>query len=436
MKKLFFIILFCIASLYSLEKVVILGGGVGGLTSGIYLARSGIKPIIIDGDNGSSITKSLKVENWPSEIKITGENLIKKLKNQAIKNGCIIKKSEIIDVDFSKKPFKISLKNSLGKKEVILTNACIIAMGAKENMLHIKDEEKFLGKGISTCATCDGALYKDKVVAVIGGGNKSILESLYLSKIAKKVYVILRGEDFRKDCDEKNKKLLLKKSNIFLIKNTNLKEIIGKKYLTAIRIKNKKNNKEKTIELSGIFYSIGSFPNTKIFSKKIDLDNMKYIIVDKDQKTSVKNVYAIGDIVNHNKQAVYASSDGAKAAKSYLVDSWEKESSNGKVIEISSLKQFNTEIKNSNIPVCIDFYSKNCTPCKQIAPIINSFAKKLSGKIKILKVNINRFHKLAEKYQIRSIPTLVILDGNKTIKKSGKKEIINFFQNLEKTENK
>lgn len=444
MKKLFFIMLLCVTYLYSSQKIVILGGGIGGLTSSIYLSRAGIEPMIIEGNQGSSILKSLKVENWPSQIEITGENLIKKLRDQAIKNGCTIKESEVIDIDFSKKPFKIFVKNSLGKQEVILSDACIISMGASAKMLNVKGEKNLIGKGVSICAACDGALYKDKIVAIIGGGNKAILEALYLSNIVKKLYIILKGEDFKKDCDQKNKRLLMKKNNVILVKNTILKEVLGKNNVEAIRVK---NNREQEIKLSGVFYSVGSVPNTQIFSKKIDLDDKKYIIVDKDRKTSVEDVYAIGDIVNHSKQAIYASCDGAKAVESYLRNLWKKEFSENKVesftksnskfsknyiIEISSLEQFDIEMKDSNIPVCLDFYSPRCFPCKKINPIINSFAEKFYKKIKILKINISRFHRLAEKYQIRSVPTLILIDGDEQIRKNGTRDIIEFLKVLEK----
>ncbi len=425
---------------------VIIGGGVGGLTAGLYLARGGISPIIIEGKQGSQITEAYMVENWPGEEKISGMKLIEKLKKQAVNNGCVVIPKEVVSVDFSRKPFKIILKDPFqDKEETIFSNSCIIATGSRSKKLNADGEDAYNAKGVSYCALCDGSLYKNKVVAVVGGGDSALTEAFYLSNLAKKVYVLVRKADFKTTSDKKNKELLLQRSNVEVLFNSEVSSINGDgENVTEIVLK----EKGRKLPVDGVFVAIGSVPNTSIFKGQIDLDKEGYIILKNGKQTSREGVFAIGDVTRHeNKQAIIAASDGAEGAiesQKYLQGqsfskktvALEKPLENS-IIEITSLKQFEEEIKHSKIPVLVDFYASWCRPCKMIAPFLEKSAQKLSGVVKFLKVDVDKNEELAKKISIRAMPTLVVYDseGQLRLKRVGSAQIEELISKLEKIKN-
>ncbi|MFA6118505.1 MAG: FAD-dependent oxidoreductase [Parachlamydiales bacterium] len=446
------------------EKIyntVILGGGVGALTSGIYLARAGYEPLIIEGKvPGGLITQSHMVENWPGEFKISGLDLSEKIKDQAEKNGCVFLSKEVIDVDFSQRPFVITLQDINDKKiQKIKANSCIVAMGTSSNYLNVDGEKKYWGKGISNCAVCDGSLYKNKDVAIIGGGDSAIAEANYLSNLAKNVYVIVRKDVLKGTDREKIKEF---KDNVKVLFNSEVTSIKGNESVTGITVFDKKHNQSKRVDVDGVFLALGSKPNTNLFRNKLKMDENGYVLVDSSQKTSVDGVFALGDIVDPIfKQAITAAGDGAKAAISCqknlesnfvnpshfvaLADKnvFEKASAmqadhsaagqNGTVIEINNMKQFDEEISSSKVPIIVDFYATWCGPCKKIAAVIKNHSKVLDEKVKILKVNVDQNEGLSLKYKIKSMPTVIIFDNKKTVlsKKIGVGEISDVFANLE-----
>ena len=438
-------------------NVVILGGGIGALTSGIYLSRAGYKPLIIEGDlPGGLITQSHSVENWPGEIQITGNDLVNKIKDQAIKNGCTILSNEVIDVDFSKKPISITLKDLYSNKtQKIKTSSCIIAMGTSSNYLNVKGEKDYWGRGVSNCAVCDGSFYKDKKVAIVGGGDAAVVEANYLSNLAKEVYIIVRKDKMRAKDKEKIKALGQRK-NIKIIYNTNVTAINGDDInVTSVDVLDSKNRKSYKMPIDGLFLAIGSTPNSKVFQSKIKLDNSGYIKVFDGLSTSVGGVYAIGDIIDPiYKQAITAAGDGAKAAIScqkYLEENSNQSQQNSvklasdssevfssRVVEITSLKEFEKELRSSNIPVIVDFYASWCRPCQRIAPLLENGAKSLSGKVKILKVNVDKLRELSSKYQIRSMPTIIVFDReqNPIFSKMGTNSISDVINSLDKIKDK
>jgi thioredoxin reductase (NADPH) len=314
MKKIFiiFFIIFLSNFLYSKTyPVVIIGGGVGGLSCSINLKD--VDHLIIDGKNPSSISKSSNIKNW--EIEISGKNLIKNLRNQV--NGKIVKR-EAIGVDFSKNPFVIEIQNFQGKKEKIKAMSCVIATGARAKILDIGKMKRFLSKGVFTCVLCDGFLYKNKIVAVIGKGKSAILNALHLSNIAKKVYVIVE-EDLRK-VSGMDRKVFMKKNIIFL--NNSKVESFKKLKDENCEFENyefeigiKKYGDLKKILVNGIFLSLGYQPNSEIFKSHLELNKEGYIVLKKGQQTSKEGIFAIGDVVNIEKKATNAKRDGKEAAK-------------------------------------------------------------------------------------------------------------------------
>jgi len=435
-------------------NVVILGGGVGALTSGIYLSRAGFYPLIIEGDMpGGLITQSNLVENWPGEYQISGLNLAKKLKSHASKNGCVFFSKEVIDVDFSKKPYVITIKDLLDNQiDKISTNSCIIAMGTSSKNLNVEGEKKYWGKGVYNCAICDGSLYKNKNIAIIGGGDSAILEANYLSNIAKNVNVLVRKDKLSAN-DQTKINTLKRKNNVEIFYNTNVLSINGdKENVKSLTVFDNIKKQKYDLNIDGVFLAIGSKPNTHIFKNKLALDKNGYIKVNNNVLTSVKDVYAIGDIVDPiYKQAITAAADGAKAAilcgKNLNEQIIVKENetriipqvfSSSSIIEIKNILQFENELKSKKTPIIVDFYSSRCKPCQRIAPILESHAKMLQGKVKVLKVNVEKLNDIASKYQVKALPTIVIFDKNRNVlfKKMGTNSIYSLLSSLEKIKDK
>ena len=444
--------------------VVILGGGVGALTSALYLSRAGVEPIVIEGPNpGGLITQSHTVQNWPGELEITGADLAEKLRNQAVASGAVILSEEVVSVDFLKRPFTITTRSVDEPEKVhqIQAESCIIAMGTQSNYLGIPGESGpngYWGRGVSNCAICDGSLYKNRTVGIVGGGDAAILEGLYLSNIAKEVHIFVRKGAF-KGVEEKRLQTLLASPNVKVHYETTLLEIKGDKNKITHVVLKPKGKEASDFPLDGLFLAIGSRPNTQLFQSSLKLDKNGYIQLEKDQQASIEGVYAIGDIVDPvYKQAISAAGDGAKAAmqaQKYLSEkpqvlalkSNKKEpvavskskkgtkavSSMSQVVEIFSMEQFDQELKTSELPVVVDFYATWCGPCKKVLPLIEFSAGHLSGKVKFLKVNVDKFHHLSTSYQITSMPTVLVFDAKGSVveRKEGTAEISALLKRLE-----
>jgi thioredoxin reductase (NADPH) len=422
---------------------VIIGGGIGGGTAAIYLSRAGFRPIVIErAPVGGALAQSEAIENWPGMMQIRGIELMERVRQQAIANGATYVNGEVTGVDFSRKPFVISYHRQDANKTIatIQARCCVIATGASPKNLRIPGEKEYWTKGISNCAVCDGSLYKDKAVAVIGGGDTAVLEALYLSKIAKDVTVFVRGNAL-KGTDIKKKEVLLATPNVHILYQSELQAFKGNgRHLTgAVVLQDKTGLRE--VELDGVFLALGSEPSTAIFKGQVEMDSKGYILLKKSQQTSVDGVYAIGDAVDpFYKQAISAAGDGAKAALAMIqndlsgvasvamVNEGEPAVSRQrslKILEIESVAQFENEIKAARLPVIVDFYTSRCGPCQRIAPHIEEAASQLQGKVLFLKVNADRVSGLAKKYEISSVPMAVFMnrDGAVQEKRSGEQEV-------------
>ena len=429
--------------------VVIIGGGIGAHTSAVYLGRANIPHVMLTGKSlGGAIAQSHSVQNWPGEMEITGSDLIDKVHKQAEANGTEFKDEEVIAVDLSKQPFTLTARDIYDPSKVrnLKAENLIIALGTTPNFLGVKGEQGkagYWGNGVSNCAVCDGTLYKGKTVAVIGGGDAAIYEADYLSHLAKKVHIFLRKDAF-KGVEEKRKNQVLSNPNTEVHYLTNVQEIKGDgQKVTHLVVKNEKSNNLKEYPVDGVFLAIGSKPNSELFQGKLDMDKAGYILLKDGQETSVKGVYAIGDITDpHFKQAISAAGDGSKAALQVerRIDGSKKDiavsetipTASATAIEITSISQFEKEIKETTTPILVDFYATWCGPCKQISPIFASAAKKHGGKIKFLKVNVDEFPELSHKYNIRAMPTLLVFKkGDIVDRKLGSVEIVQHIQGLD-----
>ncbi|WP_343189770.1 thioredoxin-disulfide reductase [Buchnera aphidicola (Astegopteryx bambusae)] len=300
------------------NNLIILGSGPAGYTASIYSSRANLNPILITGNQiGGQLSTTDKIENWPSEHNmISGKNLMKKFYIHSKKFGTKIYKENIIKVNFESYPILL-----FSEEKVFETFSLIIATGSKPKKLGIKSEKKFIGKGISSCALCDGFFYKNKIVAIVGGGNSALESAIYLSKIVKKIYLIHRRNTWKAE------KILVyrlfkvaKKKNIKILLNYEIKKIYGNSItINKLKIKSKKTKKYKNISVACLFVSIGHIPNTNLFKKKLKMEN-GYIKTNYSRhgnftSTSVTGIFAAGDVVDHvYKQAITASSSGCMAA--------------------------------------------------------------------------------------------------------------------------
>ena len=283
------------------HKVVILGSGIAGMTAGIYLKRGGLDVLVVE-DNipGGVLNEIPSIENYTGYEEISGPDLAMNIYNQLTKLGVKILNKKITSIDLNNKIINNNIKYEY----------LVIATGRKSRMLSLEHEKELLGKGISTCALCDGFFYKDKKVAVVGGGSSSLTEALYLSKICKEVIIIHRRDKLTAD------KYLIDKvnstKNIKVLYNSNItKYNQNNNKLTSVTINNKDN-----LEVEGVFLAIGSTPNSEIFN--VNKDN-NYIIVDSNYMTNIDKVYAIGDVIKKDYyQLSTAASDAVVAASNII----------------------------------------------------------------------------------------------------------------------
>lgn len=299
-------------------NLIILGSGPAGLTAAIYAARSNLKPILIHGNQpGGQMTITNDVENFPGFVdKVTGPHLMQQMELQAQKYGTQMIHDAIVKADFSKTPkAKTILTGESGT--VYKSDAIIIATGASAKWLGLESEKKFAGFGVSGCATCDGFFFKNKTVAVIGGGNSAVEEALYLTHHASKVYLIHRRDTLRAEKIQQDR--LFAHPKVETIWNSEVLEILGDenpKSVTGIKILNNKTKKEHVISLDGVFIAIGHKPNTDIFKDYLEIDEDGYIITKaKTTKTNIEGVFACGDVQDKiYRQAVTSAGSGCMAA--------------------------------------------------------------------------------------------------------------------------
>ena len=295
-----------------LKKLIILGSGPAGYSAGIYAARAGLNPILVTGlEVGGQLTTTTDVENWPGDHDdLQGPDLMMRMKDHAEKFNVEIINDHIEEVDLSEKPIKLKGNNEY------FAESLIIATGASAQYLGLESEQKFLGKGVSACATCDGFFYKEKEVAVIGGGNTAAEEALYLANLCKKVHLIHRRDSLRAEKILQDR--IFEKANegkINLIWNNELKEIKGDdNVVTHLNLSNYDD-----LEVKGVFIAIGHNPNTEIFEEQLDMKD-GYIIINTGLNgnvtgTSIPGVFAAGDVADSvYRQAITSAGFGCMAA--------------------------------------------------------------------------------------------------------------------------
>ncbi len=292
-------------------KILIIGSGPAGLTAAIYAARANLKPIVIEGlEPGGQLTLTSEVENFPGFPEgIMGPELMERFKKQAQRFGAEFVSAKVDRVDFKSKPLKVYVED-----QEFHADSVVVASGASAKWLDIESEKKFKGRGVSTCATCDGAFYRNLDVIVVGGGDSAMEEANFLTRFCKKVYLVHRRDSFRAS------KIMVDRAKanpkIEIIVDTAVKEVQGEKVVERVILENIKTKALSTLNVQGLFVAIGHSPNTQIFKGQLEMHENGYLKTDAQTTcTNIPGVFSAGDVHDFRyRQAITASGSGCRAA--------------------------------------------------------------------------------------------------------------------------
>jgi thioredoxin reductase (NADPH) len=299
------------------HRVIIIGSGPAGLTAAIYTARANLAPFVIEGEPsstsdqpGGQLMLTTEVENFPGFPEgVMGPELMMRFRDQAAKFGATFLTAKATKVEFGEKPLKVHVRD-----EVHTADAVIVSTGAQSLMLGLQDEERLIGHGLSTCATCDGFFFRGKEIAVVGGGDSAIEEASFLTKFASKVTLIHRRDSFR--ASKIMQERALNNPKIEVRWNTAVSEIIGDEQLEGVKLVDTVTGAESSLDISGLFIAIGHRPNTDVFKGVLDMEDSGYLITRPDSTyTNIPGVFACGDVKDHTyRQAITAAGSGCMAA--------------------------------------------------------------------------------------------------------------------------
>lgn len=301
-----------------MKDIIIVGGGPAGLVAALYAGRAQLDALMIEKQfQGGQMVTTNEVENYPGFIDITGSDLANIMYEHAKRFGGTMEYKEVLDIQVHG-----DVKKVITNAETYEAKVVILSMGAKPKKLGLDREVELGGRGISYCATCDGGFFRNKVVAVVGGGDTAVEDALHLSRIAEKVYLIYRGDTLKANKVAQEK--LFKTSNVEILWDSVITKLHGENKLESIEVKNKKNNNIFELKMDGLFVAIGSTPSTELVKNLVELDKNGYIIADESCKTNIDGIFAIGDIRTKSvRQVLTAAADGAVSiyeAEKYLIN--------------------------------------------------------------------------------------------------------------------
>jgi len=293
------------------SKILIVGSGPAGYTAAVYAARAGLEPIVIAGFQfGGQLMITTDVENYPGYPEgVTGPAMMEDFQKQAERFGTKIVFEDATKVDVSERPFHVEVGD-----QHYTADALVVATGASAQWLGLESETEYQNRGVSACATCDGALYRDKPLAVVGGGDTAMEEALFLTRFATKVTIIHRRDELRASKIMQERALAHEK--IEVLWDSVVEEVLGDEFVTGVRVRNLKSDATKVLDVEGLFVAIGHQPNTTLFEGQLDLDDARYVrVTPGTTRTSVEGVFACGDVADPTyRQAVTAAGTGCMAA--------------------------------------------------------------------------------------------------------------------------
>jgi thioredoxin reductase (NADPH) len=303
------------------RQVVIVGSGPAGLTAAIYAARAQLSPLVIEGEPsstsdqpGGQLMLTTEVENFPGFVNgIMGPELMQAFREQAARFGADYVTAKATKVDLSHRPFGVWIGDPGAAEPTYAADALIISTGAQSLMLNLPNEERLLGYGVSTCATCDGFFFREREIAVVGGGDSALEEALFLTRFADKVTVIHRRGELRASKVMQQRAFAHEK--ISFLWNTSVIDVLGENTVSGVRIRNNESEEESVLELAGLFVAIGHEPNTGLFKGQLEMEENGYLRTFDGTRTNVDGVFACGDVQDHRyRQAITAAGSGCMAA--------------------------------------------------------------------------------------------------------------------------
>ncbi|KAL2644295.1 hypothetical protein R1flu_011882 [Riccia fluitans] len=427
------------------ENLVIIGSGPAGYTAAIYAARANLKPIVFEGYQaggvpGGQLMTTTEVENFPGFPEgITGPDLMERMRKQAARWGADLRTDDVEYVDVRNRPFTVRT----GETEV-KCHSIIIATGATAKRLGLPREQEFWSRGISACAICDGAspIFKGQELAVVGGGDTASEEAIYLTKYAKHVHLLVRRDKLRASKAMQDR--LVNNPNVTVHYNTETVDIVSnsKGQMSGLRIRDVETNKERVLEVKGLFYGIGHKPNSQLLEGQVELDDAGYVLVKEGGETSVEGVYAAGDLQDHEwRQAVTAAGSGCMAALSverYLTSAGLLVEFHQPAVQQEAKKEFTPQDLQMGFDITLTkhkgqyalrrlyhesprligvlYTSPTCGPCRTLKPILNKVIDEFQHDIHFVEIDIEEDPEIAEAGGIMGTPVVQFFKDKEKIK--------------------
>jgi thioredoxin reductase (NADPH) len=383
--------------------LIIIGGGPSGLSAAIYGGRAKLKTLVINkGMVGGLVNTTREIVNYPGYDQISGPDLMKNFKKHAESFGVEFLRDEVVDTDLSQKEKRVITKK--GKK--FSAKAVIIACGSEPRLLNIPGEKRFQGMGVAYCATCDAEFFEGEHVVVVGSGDQAIEEGLYITKFANKVSVIVLHDEGILDCNKVSSERALNNEKMEFIWNSTIEEVFGIENVEGVKIKNLKTGNTLEISCQGVFFFVGMVPSTHFLkNSSIGMDLNGYIPVNDLMETRLEGVYAIGDNrVKYLRQVISAAGDGATAA--VAAERY-----------IEELNDFSKNVLQSEKRVLLLFGDALVNESLKFRTLLEEVNRELTNDYRIVNVDIATKKNLIDKYGIKNVPAVVVLDQGEEIKR-------------------
>lgn len=426
--------------------VAIIGSGPAGLSAALYTSRAHLHTVVFQGPQaGGQLMSTSEVENWPGMGKKHGPEIMKSVTEQAQHFGAVLLSDSIKKVNLAVWPFELTTADDT----LVHALSIIICSGASpERLTSVPEEKTYWGKGVTACAICDAAFYKDKDVVVVGGGDSAAEQALQLTAYARHITILVRGDKMRASVAMQDR---LKKFDYIKIRyNTSITAIEGDgEHVAGVQLKTKDGTERLPID--GIFLAIGHKPNSGLVAGQVQRTQHGYIeLDDRTQQTSVEGVFVAGDVADERyRQAAVASGDGVKAAldaerflqtigyDEMLAKKIEPRfydpvilTSGVELVDITSFDQFKKTVLGSSVPVIVDFYTKFCASCLQMMPLVQAVAGQFKDKLICVKVDIEKVPELKERYSVSTVPYFVVIKNGLVVGKYNdimtKRELVDF----------